>query len=273
LQGLEVCIQLASKAELENLRQENPHFTNREYIDDLARTMVSNGAVEPLTDLIIPPDSMQSDSYREGLTFSLINARQRAVLLCLQWASADNRLNNPAIYAAEAVTAFALRLRGLFPRFLGSEFLADAGRREALFPIPHEDVCALSFPDSCFDLVCTNEVLEHVPSIDSALSELCRILKPGGWHVGTVPFLFDQEESITKAVVREGEIVHLTEPEYHGNPIDDDGSLVFELPGWDIIGRARAAGFAEAHFKYIISSRHACVSEDIGGIFVFCCRK
>ena len=36
-------------------------------------------------------------------------------------------------------------------------------------------------------------------------------------------------------------------PEYHGNPVDPKGSLVFYEHGWDILDRCRKAGFADAY--------------------------
>jgi SAM-dependent methyltransferase len=49
------------------------------------------------------------------------------------------------------------------------------------------DATALPFPDDCFDKVITSEVLEHIPNDVAALSELVRVLKPGGVLAATVP--------------------------------------------------------------------------------------
>jgi ubiquinone/menaquinone biosynthesis C-methylase UbiE len=63
---------------------------------------------------------------------------------------------------------------------------------------------ALSLPSDTFDLVSSNEVLEHVPYLDKALSEICRVLKSGGWHIGTCPFRFMNEESQRRARLANG---------------------------------------------------------------------
>jgi SAM-dependent methyltransferase len=131
---------------------------------------------------------------------------------------------------------------------------------------------ALSLPDESFDIAVTNEVLEHVPDIDAALTELARVLVPGGWHIGTLPFLYESERGEVKARIERGKVVHLTEPEYHGNPIDPRGSLVFELPGWDLIARAKAAGFADAHMRFVASTAHGYVADE-RGVFVFCAQR
>jgi SAM-dependent methyltransferase len=42
------------------------------------------------------------------------------------------------------------------------------------------DVCAIAFPAHAFDCVVANWMLYHAPDIDFALSELARVLRPGG---------------------------------------------------------------------------------------------
>ena len=38
-------------------------------------------------------------------------------------------------------------------------------------------------PSNSFDLIHANQVIEHVPSVDLFVSEVYRLLKPGGWAV------------------------------------------------------------------------------------------
>ena len=42
------------------------------------------------------------------------------------------------------------------------------------------DVCDLQFDDESFDVVTANYMMYHAPSQDKALSEISRVLKPGG---------------------------------------------------------------------------------------------
>lgn len=49
------------------------------------------------------------------------------------------------------------------------------------------DITQLCFRDNCFDVVMCNHVLEHVPNDAKALSEIYRVLKPGGWASLQVP--------------------------------------------------------------------------------------
>jgi SAM-dependent methyltransferase len=49
------------------------------------------------------------------------------------------------------------------------------------------DSCAMPFPDGTFATVLSNSVLEHIPDINATLSEVCRVLRPGGLFVFTTP--------------------------------------------------------------------------------------
>lgn len=49
------------------------------------------------------------------------------------------------------------------------------------------DATCLPFPDDTFDSVVTSEVLEHIQDDVTAISELVRVLKPGGSLAVTVP--------------------------------------------------------------------------------------
>jgi SAM-dependent methyltransferase len=49
------------------------------------------------------------------------------------------------------------------------------------------DAHKLPFPDATFDRVICSEVLEHIPDDLSAMSELTRVLRPGGTMAVTVP--------------------------------------------------------------------------------------
>jgi SAM-dependent methyltransferase len=49
------------------------------------------------------------------------------------------------------------------------------------------DALRLPFADGTFDRVVCSEVLEHLPDYETALDEICRVLKPGGLLAVSVP--------------------------------------------------------------------------------------
>ncbi|TFV57136.1 class I SAM-dependent methyltransferase [Geodermatophilus sp. DF01-2] len=57
----------------------------------------------------------------------------------------------------------------------------------AAYEVVRADLLALPFPDASVDRVIAAEVLEHIPDDAAALTEITRVLKPGGRAVVTVP--------------------------------------------------------------------------------------
>jgi SAM-dependent methyltransferase len=159
-------------------------------------------------------------------------------------------------------------LRGRYMRFIGSEYSDDPQVVQSLFPIPCENLMALSFPDAVFDAVIVNDVFEHVPDIDKCLAEIARVTRPGGRLITTFPFNIGAEASVVKARLGKDGIQYLMEPEYHGNPVDPKGSLVFEIPGWNILERARSCGWQEVEMLYETSVNCGAVGGGFSGIFV-----
>lgn len=58
------------------------------------------------------------------------------------------------------------------------------------------DIQNLNMPDSTYDVVLCNHVIEHVADEGAALASVCRILKPGGQAYITLPGDFRREKTI-----------------------------------------------------------------------------
>lgn len=97
-----------------------------------------------------------------------------------------------------------------------------------------ENLENLTYPDACFDLHITQDVLEHVFQPSRVFKEIARTLKPGGMHIFTVPLVNKQKASSLRARLEDGNIIHLREEMYHGNPVGDGRSLVTIDWGYDI---------------------------------------
>ncbi|MGO9898413.1 MAG: class I SAM-dependent methyltransferase [Solirubrobacteraceae bacterium] len=57
------------------------------------------------------------------------------------------------------------------------------------------DITALDLPDASFDAVICSHVLEHVQDDRSAMHELRRVIKPGGWCIVMVPLDLDRDQT------------------------------------------------------------------------------
>lgn len=262
---LEVIAQLRTLGEWNALQATIPNSAASAIVRDVLRRGLTSRFLGHC-----PPNrvSMQGTDPREGLVAAGLNARQRAVLKILTHCEMAGDIHKCKTYMHEAVTTFALVMRGRYPKCIGSEYTPDLAAVDDLWPIPIIDITHANLPDSRFDFVLSNEVLEHVPDLDAALEDTARILKVGGQLIATHPFLYNCQETLICAQQINGEIKHLREPEYHGNPTDPEGgSLVFQLPGWDILQRCRQAGFRDAWMTFIASTR-AGITADCGGIFV-----
>jgi hypothetical protein len=65
-------------------------------------------------------------------------------------------------------------------------------------------------------------------------------------------FEIGRKKSDLRTIVRDGQLIYLKPAEFHGDPVNPSGgSLVFELPAWDILERAKAAGFTSAYMRFI----------------------
>ena len=98
-----------------------------------------------------------------------------------------------------------------------------------------ENLEAQTFANGSFDLVITQDVFEHIFEPGKAIAEIARTLKPGGATIMTVPIVMKTKPSRRRARLEREVVVHLLEPQYHGNPIGRDGSLVVIDWGYDIV--------------------------------------
>jgi SAM-dependent methyltransferase len=118
--------------------------------------------------------------------------------------------------------------------YTATQYFPDVPSGQTHLGFRCENLEAQTFADGQFDLVITQDVLEHILHPGKALAEIARTLKPGGAHLFTVPWYYWKKTDI-RAVEEDGEIIHRLPPEYHGNPISREGSLVVSEWGRELI--------------------------------------
>lgn len=197
-------------------------------------------------------------NWREHLVCrhcKLLN-RLRAIIDFIERDTAPDNLD--PMYVTEQTTTFYSFLRQRYPNTIGSEFIDDgtALGQTNLFGIRNEDLTELSLGDASVNVICTNEVLEHIPDYPKAVSECFRVLKPGGALIISVPFILHNRETIVRARRNpDGSIDHLLPAEYHGDGQSAEGVLCYYHFGWDLLDCLRGAGFSDSALYFYWSAR------------------
>lgn len=204
-------------------------------------------------------------NYRECLVCPRcgLNNRQRFVSTAVRAIEADLVPGLP-LYVYEQVTPFYRWASHSISRpVIGSEYLGPGITGGTVIDgVRHEDALSLSFSDGELGMIVSSDVFEHVPDIDLALAEAWRVIAPGGILAFSIPFHTESDHTVQRAAMRDGEIVEYLPSVYHGNPVSDQGSLVFYDHGWDILDRCAAAGFSDAYGVAYWSALYA----HIGGV-------
>jgi SAM-dependent methyltransferase len=155
------------------------------------------------------------------------------------------------------------------PRYACSEYLGPEHEPGAIVNrVRHEDLQRTSFDDNSFDLLVSTEVFEHIPDPYAAHREVLRILKPGGHHIFTVPYVQKWQEDCVRAVIEEGKVRHLMCPEYHYDPLRPEGVLVFTIFSPAMLRRLEQIGFEVKEIP-VVEPQLGILGKNV----VFDCRK
>jgi SAM-dependent methyltransferase len=148
------------------------------------------------------------------------------------------------------------------PGYVSSQFFPGEPLGATVRGFRNENLEALTFADASFDLTITLDVMEHVNQPDQVLREVARTLKPGGAYLFTVPTYKGKLVSERRAHYRaDGGVDHLVEPEYHGNPVSDAGSLVTFHYGHDFAEMIAAWSGLDVEVVRFHDHRHGVIGD------------
>ena len=116
------------------------------------------------------------------------------------------------------------RLLSGLPGYVCFEYMDDVQAGDKRNGILCNDLTRLTFADKSFDLVISQDVMEHVEDIETAFAEINRVLVNGGSHVFSVPL---HEGRPTESRNEKRNV-------FHGDPLRRDGALVHVDWGSDI---------------------------------------
>ena len=129
----------------------------------------------------------------------------------------------------------SLKLKRECAGYIESQYFVGERPGAVIRGFRNENLEAQTFIDASFDLVVTLDVMEHVNLPEIVTKEITRTLKPNGIYLFTVPTYKEKVSSERRARYGlGGAIEHIAEPEYHGNPVSDAGSLVTFHYGYDL---------------------------------------
>lgn len=127
------------------------------------------------------------------------------------------------------------------------------------------DVHDIPFPENTFDVVFCNHVMEHVDDDIKAMSEILRVMKPGGWAIIQSPQDLSRETTLEDPTLKTPE----ERERVHGQ------SDHVRTYGKDYPQRLRKAGFQVTEDRYVMElpkekvERYALPGEEI----IYLCRK
>lgn len=142
--------------------------------------------------------------------------------------------------SSPSASGASLAMRSRCPGYVASQFHPDLPLGATLDGHSNQNLEQQTFSDESFDLVVTQDVMEHLYHPDRAFQEIARTLRKGGAHVFSVPVINRHRKSEVWAEPDEsGQLRFLSTPEYHSNPIDPLGCPVTMHWGFDIVDRIR----------------------------------
>lgn len=177
--------------------------------------------------------------------------RERAIMLIIErelnnWREMKIHESSPGNKGA------SLKLKENCKGYIASQYFPSEVFGTNVGEFRNEDLENQTFEEETFDLVVTQDVMEHVYDPAKAFKEIARTLKRDGFFIFTTPLVNKFRPSEIWAKKGEsGKPIFMKEPEYHGNPVDPEGSPVTMHWGYDIVDFIKSTSGMDAVIEYI----------------------
>lgn len=157
-------------------------------------------------------------------------------------------------YLKPDICVYELSSRGAFVRFLQkqkinltlSEYFDTVQPGDFKQGVQCQNVEKLTFKDNSFDICTSLEVFEHVEDDIKGFKQICRVLKPKGAFIFTVPISLNSN-TIERTQIINGQRENILPPEYHSDTLRGSNRVFcFRNYGKDITNRLIMAGFQHA---------------------------
>ena len=206
-------------------------------------------------------DSWLRDYFFCNNCFSI--PRQRALMITIEKYFPDWR--NLTIHeSSPGECSISQKLKNECNKYISTQYYPEQPFGSIVSGSRNEDLEKQTFGDESFDIVITQDVMEHVYEPVKAFKEIARTLKKGGAHIFTVPIINKFKKTEVWATRGEnGESVFLKNPEYHKNPVDPKGSPVTMHWGFDIVDFIREKSRLETTIEYIDDLKYGIRAEYI----------
>ncbi len=119
--------------------------------------------------------------------------------------------------------------------YVASQFFPEQPLGALVQGFRNENLEKLTFGDGSLDMTVSLDVMEHVNEPEACFREIHRTLVQGGVYLFTAPT--HKELTTSRRVARflpNGSVEEIEKPEYHGNPINPQGSIVTFRYGYDL---------------------------------------
>ena len=183
------------------------------------------------------------ETYRCGGCGASLRYREQARLILNHFSregserladlAAESEFQNLKIYEPGLIGPFRKFFQKL-PHYHTSYFWDDVVPGESREGVQCQDLMHLTYEDDSFDLVLSSDIFEHVRKPFAGFQEVNRVLKPGGFHIFSIPPMHPMRPKTVFRVDTSGpEDVFVLPKHYHSAP-KGGKSLVYTDFGEDM---------------------------------------